>query len=311
MRLFYLLSFVSLSFLSCNSNEKKTPLVIEPNETKEKISFDSVPYSNYNHHIINQDTENSILVTLLNSVYDSIFYIALEAKSEIDYETFSSIYDKSSLLYYFDNDSLSSLRILNKEIAEKYFDVDILDTLYLYNNKNVDTLFLESINILDLSIESSFIARYSPPKNKKDTPMVFSGVVNNLLPNSKALLHINQKGVQKLRKKPLKEGEDIFLSKFFIKEKDTFNIISHVDFTKSNSGNILVFRNNTLTDSIISEYSIVDILPTPFSNENQEVYLCTMQIPDTDAAECYLLCLLNTKTGKFYILKGNRINSHF
>ena len=189
------------------------------------------------------------------------------------------------------------------EIAKNHLEIEFLDTMYVFNERQelIDSISLQNIEYLDAMIESKYIASYSHP-TKLEGKIAISKSPDlkdfNKSPSFKEIENTLIKDL-KLNIETLNIGKAFKL----YHKGDTFNVFSFSD--KEYNHQILLLKNGVVTDKIF-EYYIDRIQPVPIASDDKIYYNVSSFVPDTDNSWTQLLGI-DLEEGEFIKNRGNRL----
>lgn len=223
------------------------------------------------------------------------FYVTLPFKEDIDYKKFEEIGKLADSTVFQDEET--SRERLPLQIALKYLDLSLLDTINIYDSSHnfVCGASFERVEYYQPTIESSFIAVFKPsvsiteleegyycltPTNQSLKEISFVEKKSTTLKNRiKGELSINPNYEWASKHITLKKS-GITLSIYSADAKNENRTLSYLTELRNGKLNVLNKFNG--------EYAFWDLLPLPISHNDHPVLLITMAVPETDASLIYV-----------------------
>lgn len=238
------------------------------------------------------------------------FYVPLRVKNASDFNWDVIAKSTDSVTYRVDENTRSRLPM---SIAEKYFDMELLDTLGVFSHlhKLITGIKLTHVEYYEPSIESYFIAVYKStekfnslpesfycmsPTNESKRHISYLYTTDTLLTEEiKRTLNIQPVYQWETKHLQITEPESLY-SVLSFQEKS--GNVSYLTETKGNKISLLFKQTD--------EYSFQDILPIPIYRNDKPILLITMAVPDTDRSLEYIPFIFNGS--KYIPFYNNRIN---
>ncbi len=237
------------------------------------------------------------------------FYVPLRLKDESgsDWEALTR---KTDSVTFHDDETRRSR--LPKHLAEKYFDMILLDTLEVFNveHKRITGVKLNRVEYYESIMEDYFIAVFMSGEKFSSLPeSLYSLSPINKLERKTSYNYINdaritERLIRGLNILPLNfwvakhlqtHDRNLIFSIFAFEEKS--GNVSYLTETKEGTTRMLFKQTN--------EYCFWDVLPIPLYQNEKPVLLITMAVPETDAALEYVPFAYN---GRGYVpFRNNRI----
>jgi len=223
------------------------------------------------------------------------FYVTLPFKEGVDYKKFEEIGMLADSTVFQDEET--SRERLPRQVALKYLDLTLLDTINIYDSSHnfICGASFERVEYYQPTIESSFIAVFKPsvsttksekgyycltPTNQSLKKPSFIEKKSTTLTNRiKSELSIDPNYEWTSKHITLKKS-GITLSIYSADAKNENRTLSYLTELRNGKLNVLNKFNG--------EYAFWNLLPLPISHNNHPVLLITMAVPETDASLIYV-----------------------
>lgn len=267
----YLIILLAFAF-ACNQNSNEAPKEEQSVIKPKGIARDSSYHLFLNKVYVFEET---------GELYTSLYF-----NKEYGYDSIESIMEHFDSLVFQDDENRRQRIPIEK--AKKYFNMSLLDSLYIFNlsPKLLTTAPLVRVEFLEGLIEDEFIAVFKPRENIEEKDLFGIGGINHFF--------------NEIGSAPLK-GErftDIIKSNLNVKPKYEWrttnlrirpynSILSTYSFSNEDEENITyIFEIKDDKAEILShlsaEFIIWDLYPAPIQVNGKPVLLLHLVVPETD-----------------------------